>query len=114
MRIVTASHGEVTTTEDAGSAGYTPFPKYRKYILNTSTTRIVALVNIGAIGTAMGPGSLQNLDWVNPQLTAKAATDNKPIVVGIKIQLSKMITGTGDMECLKRAVDAAEIAPSFD
>ena len=100
----------VTTAVDAGSAGYATFPNFRKYILNTSTTRIVALVNIGAIGTAMGPGSLENLDWVNPQLTAKAATDNKPVVVGIKIQLSKAITGAGDMECLKRAVEAAEIA----
>src|SRR2546430_15979274 len=95
----------VTTAVDAGSAGYTTFPNFRKYILNTSTTRIVALVNIGAIGTAMGPGSLENLDWVNPQLTAKAAMDNKPVVVGIKIQLSKAITGAGDMECLKRAVE---------
>src|SRR6202171_555680 len=100
----------VTTVVDAGSAGYTTFPNFRKYIINTSTTRIVALVNIGAIGTAIGPGSLENLDWVNPQLTAKTATDNKPVVVGIKIQLSKPITGAGDMECLKRAVEAAEIA----
>jgi len=36
--------------------------------------------------------------------------ENKPVVVGIKIQLSKAITGAGDMECLKRAVEAAEIA----
>jgi dihydroorotase len=100
----------VTTAVDAGSAGYATFPNFRKYILNTSTTRIVALVNIGAIGTAMGPGSLQNLDWVNPQLTAKAAMDNKPVAVGIKIQIGKAYTGAGDMECLKRAVEAAEIA----
>jgi dihydroorotase len=100
----------VTTAVDAGSPGYATFPNFRKYILNTSTTRIVALVNIGAIGTAMGPGSLQNLDWVNPQLTAKAATDNKPVAVGIKIQIGKAYTGAGDMECLKRAVEAAEIA----
>jgi dihydroorotase len=100
----------VTTVVDAGSAGYATFPNFRKYIITPATTRIVALVNIGAIGAAVGPGSLQNLDWVNPQLTAKTAVDNKPVVVGIKIQLSKMITGTGDMECLKRAVEAAEIA----
>src|SRR6266699_3773478 len=33
----------VTTAVDAGSAGYATFPNFRKYILNTSTTRIVAL-----------------------------------------------------------------------
>jgi dihydroorotase len=95
---------------DAGSAGYATFPNFRKYIINTSTTRIVALVNIGAMGTAVTPGSLLNLDWVNPRLTAKTATDNRPVVVGIKIQLGNAITGPNDMECLKRAVEAAEIA----
>jgi dihydroorotase len=100
----------VTTVVDAGSAGYATFPNFRKYIINTSTTRIVALVNIGAMGTAVTPGSLLNLDWVNPRLTAKTATDNSPVVVGIKIQLGNAITGPNDMECLKRAVEAAEIA----
>jgi dihydroorotase len=95
---------------DAGSAGYATFANFRKYIINLSATRILALVNIGAAGTAVTPGSLLNLDWVNPQLTAKTATDNKPVVVGIKIQLGNAITGANDMECLKRAVEAAEIA----
>jgi dihydroorotase len=100
----------VTTMVDAGSAGYATFGNFRKYIINTSATRIVALVNIGAVGTAMGAGAMENLEWVNPQLTARTAINNKPVVVGIKIQLSKVITGATDMECLKRAVEASEIA----
>ncbi len=100
----------VTTVVDAGSAGYSTINNLHKFIVNTSTTRIHALINIGVVGTAMLPGSLMNLDWVNPQLTAKAATDNKPVVVGIKVHLGKAITGAGDMECLKRALAAAEIA----
>ncbi len=100
----------VTTVVDGGSAGYTTFPNFRKFIINVSATRILALVNIGAVGVAMLPGSLMNLDWVNPQLTAKTAVDNKPVVVGIKIHMGKAITGAGDLECLKRAVQAAEIA----
>jgi dihydroorotase len=51
-----------------------------------------------------------NLDWVNPQLTAKSAIENKPVVVGVKIHMGKAITGAGDMECLKRALEAAQIA----
>ena len=100
----------VTTVVDAGSAGYSTIANFRKFIVNPSTTRIIALINIGVVGAAMLPGSLMNLDWVNPQLTAKAALDNKPIVAGIKIHMGKAITGSGDMECLKRAVEAAEIA----
>jgi dihydroorotase len=100
----------VTTVLDAGSAGYATFPNFRKYIINTLTTRIVALVHISPIGTIMYEGGLSNLSWLNPELTAKMATDNKPVGVGIKIQLSKAISGANDLEALKRALQAAEIA----
>ncbi|HEX3376492.1 MAG TPA: amidohydrolase/deacetylase family metallohydrolase [Candidatus Acidoferrales bacterium] len=100
----------VTTMLDAGSAGTATFPNFKKYIINTSTTRIVALVHISPIGTIMYEGGLFNLSWLNPQATAKMAMDNKPVTAGIKIQLSKPITGSNDLECLKRALQAAEIA----
>ena len=100
----------VTTVVDAGSAGYVAFPNFRKYVINSSTTRIVALVHINAIGTMMSDGALANLNWVNPQLTAKMAIDNRPVAVGIKIQLTKAITGANDMEGLKRALEAAKIS----
>jgi dihydroorotase len=100
----------VTTVVDAGSAGYSTIINFHKFIANPSTTRIRALVNIGVVGTAMLQGSYFNLDWLNPQLTAKAATDNRPVTVGIKIHMGRTITGAPDMECLKRAVEAAEIA----
>jgi len=100
----------VTTVVDAGSAGYSTMANFRKFVITQSVTRIVALINIGVVGTAMLPGSLMNLDWVNPQLTAKSAIENKPVVVGVKVHLGKAITGAGDMECLKRALEAAQIA----
>ena len=100
----------VTTVVDGGSAGYATFPNFRKYIVNASTTRIVALVHISPIGTIMYDGGLSNLSWLNPQLTAKMAMENKPVVLGIKIQLSKSISGPNDLEALKRALQAAEIA----
>ncbi len=100
----------VTSVVDAGSSGYATFPNFRKYIINTSTTRIVALVHISPVGTILFDGGLSNLGWLNPQLTAKMAVDNKPVTVGIKIQLTKAITGSNDLEALKRALEAAEIA----
>lgn len=100
----------VTTMVDAGSAGYVAFPNFRKYIINTSATRIAALVHINAIGTMMTEGGMANLSWVDPQLTAKMAIDNKPAAVGIKIQLSKAITGSNDMEGLRRAIEAGKIS----
>jgi dihydroorotase len=100
----------VTTVLDAGSAGYATFPNFRKYIINTSITRIVALLHISPIGNIMFEGGLSNLSWLNPDLTAKMANDNKPVVAGIKIQLSKAISGANDLEALKRALQAAEMA----
>jgi dihydroorotase len=100
----------VTTVVDAGSAGYSTIVNFRKFIAAPSTTRILSLVDIGVVGTAMLQGQYMNLDWVNPQLTAKAAVDNRPVTVGIKIHDSKAITGPGDLECLRRAVQAAELA----
>lgn len=103
----------VTTAVDAGSAGYPAIAGFRKYVINTSTTRIRALVDIGALGTLVGSntGSMKNLGWLDPQLTAKAAETNKPDVVGIKVRLeADFENGAEDLECLKRAVEAAALS----
>ncbi|MGH9357263.1 MAG: amidohydrolase/deacetylase family metallohydrolase [Terriglobia bacterium] len=99
----------VTTVVDAGSAGFTSISGLRKHIIKPSATRIYALVDIGALGLIVGlKDSLSNLEWLNPQLVAEAAEENRPAVVGIKVRLSEAATGAKDLECLKRALDAAE------
>ena len=101
----------VTTAVDAGSAGYFSIAGLRQYVIKPSATRLYAMIDIGARGTLMGlAGNYFNLDWVNPQLTARAADANKPDVVAIKARLSKEITGSNDLEILKRALEAAEIS----
>jgi dihydroorotase len=101
----------VPTVVDAGSAGYTMIDGFLKYVVKTSLTRIFALVDIGALGTVIGirEHPMENLEWVNPELTARAAEENKPTVVGIKVRLQKSIEGANDIECLNRALQAAEI-----
>ena len=101
-------HG-VTTAVDAGSAGYPSIAGLRKYVINTSATRLYALLDIGALGTLVGiKDTLKNLEWVNPELTTKAATANRPSVIGIKARLSRDIAGSNDKEVLRRARQAAE------
>jgi dihydroorotase len=100
----------VTTAVDAGSTGYFAIAGFRQYVIKPSATRIFAMMDIGARGTLMGlVGNYSNLDWVNPQLTAKAAEANKPDVVAIKTRLSREIAGSNDLEVLKRALQAAEL-----
>ena len=101
----------VTTAVDAGSAGYFSIAGLRQYVIKPSATRLYAMIDIGARGTLMGlAGNYFNLDWLNPQLTARAADANKRDVVAIKVRLSKEITGSNDLEALKRALEAAEIS----
>jgi dihydroorotase len=101
----------VTTAIDAGSTGYAAIAGFRQYVIKPSSTRVYALVDIGARGTILGLiGNYANLDWVNAQLTARAAETNKPDVVGIKVRLSREITGSNDLEILKRALEAARIS----
>ncbi|MGH9354998.1 MAG: amidohydrolase/deacetylase family metallohydrolase [Terriglobia bacterium] len=99
----------VTTVVDAGSAGYSLIPGLRKYVIDASSTRIRALVDVGALGLVVGiDNAMQNLDWVDPVLAARAAQSNKPAVVGIKVRLQESIQGAKDIVCLKRAIEAAE------
>ena len=101
----------VTTAVDAGSTGYADIAGFRQYVIKPSATRVYALVDIGARGTILGLiGNYANLDWVNAQLTARAAEANKPDVVGIKVRLSREITGSNDLEILKRALEAAKLS----
>ena len=102
----------VTTVVDAGSAGYPMIGGFLKYVVNTSVTRIFPLVDIGALGTVIGirQHPMENLEWVNAQLTSKAAVMNKPVVVGIKVRLQKSIEGSRDLECLTRALEAAKLS----
>lgn len=97
----------VTTVVDGGSAGYPAIVNLRKYVISTATTRIKALVNVSPFG-AVGPGgNVDVLKAVDPELAAKAAVDNKPVVVGIKVRLGAEIQGADDVEFMKRGVQAA-------
>jgi dihydroorotase len=104
----------VTTVVDAGSTGYPMIGGFVKYVINTSVTRIRALVHIGALGVVVGmKNAMDNLDWLNPELTARAAENNKPAVVGIKVHLDQRLSAHSkdlEMVFLDRALEAARLA----
>ncbi len=109
----------VTTVVDAGSTGFIMVGAFIKHIVKTSTTRIHALVDIGALGTMTiheCPNYYRDMyipDFVLPQSVAKAAKDNRPDVVGIKIHLDREVSSHSldfEPELLKKAVEAAEAA----
>lgn len=112
----------VTTVVDGGSAGYLGIGAFVQYVVRPSITRVHSLLNIAALGLLAGGAakrtshdssegflnSMDNPDWIYPQLTAKAAEANRPAVVGIKVRLEENVQGSRDLECLKMARQAAE------
>jgi dihydroorotase len=99
-----------TTVVDAGSAGWPMIAGFRKYVINTSMTRVYALLDICAIGSVIVDKGMSNLAWVEPELTERAAEQNKPAVIGIMIQLGDLRVGSKELEleCLRRGREAAE------
>ena len=103
----------VTTVVDGGSAGFSMIPNFRKYIVNTSATRIRLLVDIGPFGVAVSANyrSPENMALVKPQLTALAVETNRPVTVGVKARLQEsMLQGANDIVYLRMALEAADAA----
>ncbi|MDB4919527.1 amidohydrolase/deacetylase family metallohydrolase [Mucilaginibacter sp.] len=73
----------VTTVVDAGSSGWRTFPTFKAQTIDVSKTRILALLNI--VGEGMRGGYEQNVNDMDPKMTALVAKKYKDIVVGIKL-----------------------------
>ena len=73
----------VTTVVDAGSSGWRTFPTFKTQTIDVSKTRILAFLNI--VGEGMRGGYEQNLNDMDPKMTALVAKKYKDIIVGIKL-----------------------------
>ena len=104
----------VTTVVDAGSAGAFTLPALRKFVVEKSETRVRSLVHIVAIGmiVSITPGmeELGDLRFCDPKRAAKAALENKDLVLGFKLRIDRKFTipGSNDMEAMKRARAACD------
>ena len=103
-----------TTVIDAGSTGHIMVGRFVTDIVKTSQTRVYTMVHICPIGPVSGlPHALENLDWVNPKLTAEAAQANRPAVIAIKVHLSKSYSSspqTHEKPIMDGALAAAKLA----
>lgn len=73
----------VTTVADAGGAGWRNLSDFRERVISRSKTRVLAFVNI--VGNGMRGGKYENnQDDMDAAATARAAMENKDIVVGVK------------------------------
>jgi dihydroorotase len=103
----------VTTALDAGSSGAHTFPGLRKYVINVVDTRVYALLNISVVGQSTlsddNPfGELLDLRYANPKLTIRTIEQNRDVILGVKIRLTRNIVGDQDLKALHLAREAAD------
>ena len=130
----------VTTTMDAGSSGWTHFDGFREFIIESQQTRIMALVNLSAlgmmaskrnIGETFGPtigisggpstmlnpervGELQDLRFAQVEEAIKCIKDNPNTVLGVKIRIDQDVSGEANViPALERARIVADATDSF-
>src|SRR5436309_2648190 len=107
----------VTTAVDAGSAGAATFPAFRRYIIDVSATRIVAMLHISSIGMARDDGSpaeavgeLEEIRWARVDRAIDMARTHADVITGIKVRLSTPMVGPDPEQCreaLRRTRQAA-------
>ena len=73
----------VTTTVDAGTAGWRDFPDFKERCIDKAKTRILALINIAA-GGMVRKDSEQDPSELNPKVAAAVAEAYPDAIVGIK------------------------------
>ena len=107
----------VTTAVDAGSSGASTFPAFRRYVIDVSATRIVAMLHISSLGMArndIGPepvGELEDIRWANVERAVDVARAHADVITGIKVRLQAEMVGSNPEQCreaLRRTQQAAD------
>jgi dihydroorotase len=108
----------VTTAVDAGTAGASTFPGFKRYVIDVSATRIVAMLNISMIGMtpdrgafAEAIGELEDVRLAAVDRAIEVARDYADVITGIKVRMSIAQTGNDAgraREVLRRARQAAD------
>jgi dihydroorotase len=95
----------VTTAVDAGSSGSSTFGGFRRYVIEVSATRILAMLHLSSIGMAReenGPeavGELEDIRWARVDRAIDVARANADVIVGIKARVSRPMVGPDPDHC---------------
>lgn len=106
----------VTTVVDAGSVGWMTLPGLRDYAIPAYRTRVFAFLHISATGltiTRIMP-ELHDIKFAQVDEAVRAATENRSLILGIKVRIAHGATGQANQanarEALRRAREAADLA----
>jgi len=99
----------VTTALDAGSAGAATFAGLRRYLIDVSDLRLFALLNISAMGMLdESVGELEDIRWADPARAIAICEQNRDVILGIKIRLTRNLAGENAGPALRNAREAAD------
>jgi dihydroorotase len=100
-----------TTYVSGGDAGANNFSAFRHYVIAQARSRIFAFVHVSSIGLAGFPvGEALNLDYADVEAAARTVAENRDVVLGVKVRISRNVVGGNGIEPLRRAIAAAEQA----
>ena len=104
-----------TTWLDVGSAGPGNFAGFRKHVIETSQTRILAYLHVSHAGIfAFSPqvmvGESQDMRLMDAETCAAVARANPDLVRGVKVRLGANTSGANGIAPLHHALEAAERA----
>jgi len=104
----------VTTCVDAGSSGADTFTGLKKYVIDKSDTRVLALLNLSVLGMVTEyAGELEDLRYADVQYAVKTIQANRDCIVGLKVRMEPDMLADNGEEVLKRVTEAAEKADCF-
>jgi dihydroorotase len=95
----------ITTVVDAGTSGWRNFPLFKKNIIDRSTTRVLAFLNIAGSGMTGFP-SEEDVNDMDAHMTSLVIEQYPDIIVGVKIGHFRGKEWTP----FERSVEACEIA----
>jgi dihydroorotase len=101
----------VVAVADAGTAGASTFPAFRKLVVEGNDLRIVNFLNVSVLGLIdFRFGELMNPDTLVVDDALATAAQNPDVVRGFKIRLSEDVVGPNWESLLKKSIALAEQA----
>ena len=99
----------VTTVVDGGSAGAYNFLAFRRLAVEPARTRVLCFLNLSSIGQVNNRvGELEDLRHVDAEATARCVQENRDVILGLKVRLSRSAVGANGLQPLKMARELAD------
>lgn len=110
-----AARSGTTTYIDAGSAGAGNFLGFRQHVIDRSTVRILAYLNISFAGifgfsNRIMVGECGDLALCDPREAVACVREHSDVVVGVKVRSGRIAGGASGIAPVEMAIEAADRA----